>query len=245
MNSEAAQLSETSLATPVVSDEPADAGGTVPESPPHETSPETAPESVTEAAPTPESASELAAQHPRHLLKTLQTQFPAFRDCLPLSIGIDKAIKLALPEVNKKALRIALSLHTHGNRYLRGMAKATERFNLDGSPAGEVTEEHRQHAADTLRERMKKQADERRAAQKAEREQQKAEREQQKTGRPPQTAKREQARREQPQGERPRREHAKPERQQPKAEHPAEHPADAGRTTAEKLALLAQKFARH
>lgn len=244
MNSDAAQLSETPLATPatsVVSDESADAGGAVLEPPCHATSPESAPESVSEAA----SAPEPVAQNPRHLLKTLQTQFPVFRDCLPLAIGIDKAIKLALPEVNKKALRIALSLHTHGNRYLRGMTKATERFDLEGSPAGEVTEEHRQHATDTLRERMKKQADERRAAQKAERERQKAERAeqtpeppaQQKTERPQPPPKPKAEPREKPTGD-----PAKTGRKQPKSAPEA----DAGRgVTADKLALLAQKFSRH
>lgn len=225
MNSEAAQLSETPVETPLVFAEPS--VGAVHEPP----LPEPA------EMPAADSASDPAAQNPRALLKTLQAQFPAFRDCLPLSIGIDKAIKAALPEVSKKTLRIALSLHTHGNRYLRGMAKATQRFDLDGAPTGEVTDEHRQHATDILRERMKKQADERRAAQKAEREQQKSEPQRQDA----QKAEDLQAPGKQPTNPKPRK-HA-----QPKGEHKQPTPVrevDAGRVTADKLALLAQKFAR-
>lgn len=107
------------------------------------------------------------AQSPRALLKSLQEQYPAFRDSLPLAIGIDKALLERTPGLEKKVLRIALSLHTHSMRYLRAMEKATQRFDLDGNAVGEVTEEHRKHAAETIRERLKKQAEERRAQEKA------------------------------------------------------------------------------
>jgi ProP effector len=161
----------------------------------------------------------LPSENPHALLKTLQARFPVFRDCLPLSIGIDKAIKAVLPEVSRKNLRIALALHTHGNRYLRGMTKATQRFDLEGAPAGEVTEEHRQHAIEILRGRMKKQAEERRAQQKAEREVQKMEREAQKVAR-------------------------KAQKTEQKAQE-VEQDVEAERVHAEKLNLLAQKFSRH
>lgn len=107
------------------------------------------------------------AQSPRALLKSLQDQYPVFRDSLPLAIGIDKALLERTPGLEKKVLRIALSLHTHSMRYLRAMEKATQRFDLDGNGVGEVTEEHRKHAAETIRERLKKQAEERRAQAKA------------------------------------------------------------------------------
>lgn len=107
---------------------------------------------------------------PRALLKSLQEQFSVFRDCQPLAIGIDKALLAKMPELEKKVLRVALSLHTHSMRYLKTMEKATHRFDLEGNQADEVTDEHRTHAADTIRERLKKQADERRAQQKAEKE---------------------------------------------------------------------------
>ncbi|MGB4468847.1 MAG: ProQ/FINO family protein [Azovibrio sp.] len=107
---------------------------------------------------------------PRALLKSLQEQFPVFRDCQPLAIGIDKALLARIPGLEKKVLRVTLSLHTHSMRYLKTLEKATHRFDLDGNQADEVTDEHRTHAANTLRERLKKQADERRARLKAEKE---------------------------------------------------------------------------
>lgn len=110
------------------------------------------------------------SQTPRALLKDLQEQFEVFRDCKPLAIGIDKQLLARLPGLEKKVLRVALSLHTHSMRYLKGMEKATHRFDLEGQPADPVTDEHRQHASDTIRERLKKQAEERRAKQKAEKE---------------------------------------------------------------------------
>jgi len=66
-------------------------------------------------------------------------------------------------------LRIALGIHTNSLRYLKSLEKAKERFNLDGSPEGEVSETHRAHAAETLKERFKREAEQRRAQRDAER----------------------------------------------------------------------------
>ena len=54
--------------------------------------------------------------------------------------------------------------HTISTRYLKEMEKGTVRLNLDGTPADEVTDENRQHATEQLRERFKKQAEVRKAA---------------------------------------------------------------------------------
>lgn len=98
---------------------------------------------------------------PRALLKDLQTRFDVFRNFSPLAIGVDKQVFAELPEVSKKSLRLAMRSHTISTRYLKEMEKGTLRLNLDGTPAGEVTDENRQHAAEQLRERFKKQADQR------------------------------------------------------------------------------------
>jgi len=98
------------------------------------------------------------------LLKDLQTRFDVFRNFSPLAIGIDKQVFAQLPEVSKKSLRLAMRSHTISTRYLKEMEKGTVRLNLDGTPAGEVTDENRQHAAELLRDRFKKQADQRKAA---------------------------------------------------------------------------------
>jgi ProP effector len=116
---------------------------------------------TTELAPNP-------AQSARTLLKELQEKFEVFREYLPLAIGIDKQLIGQLPDVSRKSLRTALGIHTNSLRYLKVMEKATARFNLDGTQADEVTDVHRTHAATTLKERFKKNAEQRKAQQKAE-----------------------------------------------------------------------------
>lgn len=100
----------------------------------------------------------------RVLLKDLQARFDVFRNHSPLAIGIDKQVFAQMPELEKKALRLAMRSHTISTRYLKEMEKGTLRLNLDGTPAGEVTDENRQHAAELLRERFKKQVEQRKAA---------------------------------------------------------------------------------
>lgn len=103
----------------------------------------------------------------RVLLKDLQARFDVFRNFSPLAIGIDKQVFAQMPEVEKKALRLAMRSHTISTRYLKEMEKGTVRLNLDGTPAGEVTDENRQHAAELLRERFKKQLEQRKVAEAA------------------------------------------------------------------------------
>lgn len=104
----------------------------------------------------------------RSLLKSLQENHQVFREFQPLAIGIDKQLLAHDGSLNRKALRLALGMHTNSYRYLKSMEKAAQRFNLDGSPGGEVPAEHRKHAADILRERFKKEADRRKAQKEAE-----------------------------------------------------------------------------
>jgi ProP effector len=122
------------------------------------------------AAPTP-------APSARTLLKQFQQEFKAFRDCLPLAIGIDKQILARMPGVERKAMRAALGIHTGSLRYLRAMEKATVRYDLDGTAGAEVTETHRAHAKETLQQRFKKEAERKKAERDAEREAGKAARE--------------------------------------------------------------------
>jgi ProP effector len=99
----------------------------------------------------------------RALLKQFQQQFPAFRDCLPLAIGIDKQLLARVPELDRKTMRAALGIHTGSLRYLRAMEKATVRFDLDGVPGEAVTDTHRLHAKDTIAQRFKKEAERKKA----------------------------------------------------------------------------------
>ena len=122
---------------------------------------ETATESVAAAA-SPASPAP-AADSPRALLKQLQQQFAAFRNCLPLEIGIDKQLLARMPDLNRKLMRAALGIHTGSMRYLRAMEKATVRYDLDGKPGAEVTDTHRQHAKELLQQRFKKEAERKKA----------------------------------------------------------------------------------
>jgi ProP effector len=117
------------------------------------------------AAPTgaPAAAAGADIQSPRALLKLLQQDFPAFRNCLPLAIGIDKQVVARLPGVNRKIMRAALGIHVGSMRYLRAMEKATVRYDLDGNAGVEVSDTHRQHAKELLQERFKKEAERKKA----------------------------------------------------------------------------------
>lgn len=120
------------------------------------------------AAPdTAAAAAPAGDQSPRALLKQLQQQFKAFRDCLPLAIGIDKQVIARMPGLNRKTMRAALGIHTGSMRYLRAMEKATVRFDLDGNPGAEVTDTHRLHAKELLQQRFKKEADRKKAEREA------------------------------------------------------------------------------
>lgn len=104
-----------------------------------------------------------AGLSPRALLKQLQQDYPAFRDCLPLSIGIDKQLLARMPGLDRKVMRAALGIHTGSMRYLRAMEKAKVRYDLDGTPGAEVPDTHRAHAKEQLQQRFKKEAERKKA----------------------------------------------------------------------------------
>ena len=128
------------------------------------TAAESADITATPAAPEQAKAPALSA---RALLKQLQQEFPAFRDCLPLAIGIDKQLLARMPGLDRKTMRAALGIHTGSMRYLRAMEKAKVRFDLDGTPGAEVTDTHRLHAKEQLQERFKKEAERKKAEREA------------------------------------------------------------------------------
>ena len=129
-------------------------------------SPQESPAQAPAAAPA--AAQGTPAPSARALLKQLQQQFPAFRDCLPLAIGIDKQLLSRIPGLDRKTMRAALGIHTGSMRYLRAMEKATQRFDLDGVAGAEVTDTHRLHAKEQLQQRFKKEAERKKAEKAAE-----------------------------------------------------------------------------
>lgn len=106
--------------------------------------------------------------------KLLNQRYTVFRDSQPLAIGIHKAVMKALPEVEGAKVRAALRRHVGSTRYLKAVANGDDRFDLDGQPAGKITEEQKQQAVEALRERFKKGADRRRAELQAQQEKERA-----------------------------------------------------------------------
>jgi ProP effector len=97
----------------------------------------------------------------RELLAQLRERYPVFKECQPLAIGIDKELIAAMPDIDRKALRVALSMHTKSSRYLTMVRKAKTRMNLEGRPAGPISEAQRSHAKQMLDARYPEQAAER------------------------------------------------------------------------------------
>lgn len=100
------------------------------------------------------------AHNARALLKKLQQEYKVIGEHQPLAIGIDRQLLAAHQDMDRKAMRIALGMHTRSVPYLKVLQNAQTRFNLDGSTAGEVSNEQRALAAKTLHDFFKKRAQE-------------------------------------------------------------------------------------
>ena len=72
----------------------------------------------------------------------------------PLKLRIQADIQLRAPGTfTKKSLSVFLHRYTTNTAYLRAVANAPQRFDLDGQPAGEIADEHRQAAVAELERR--------------------------------------------------------------------------------------------
>jgi len=91
----------------------------------------------------------------------LRQQFPALFSgaTKPLKLRIQADIQARAPGVfTKAALSAFLRRYTGRTGYLIALTRATQRFDLDGAPAGEISAEHRQAALDELARRRALQA---------------------------------------------------------------------------------------
>jgi len=105
-------------------------------------------------AQTPEASQQQAS--PAATASKLAELFPAlFRgQPKPLKLRIQVDIQERAPGVfSKQALSAFFRRHTGATSYLIAVSKGTQRFDLDGQPAGELSDEHRQVAADELARR--------------------------------------------------------------------------------------------
>jgi len=122
-----------------------------------------APESAAvETASSPDTAEAAASKASTSVVSPAETGarlaalFPALfaGQPKPLKLRIQADIQERAPgELSKQALSAFLRRHTGATSYLIAVSKATHRFDLDGQPAGELSDEHRQVAADELKRR--------------------------------------------------------------------------------------------
>ena len=110
----------------------------------------------------PPPAPALANQHgpkdmsPGACAELLKRHFPALfgGSPKPLKLRIQADIALRAPGVfGKPAMSAFFRRYTGSTGYLMALGKATQRFDLDGQPAGDLSEEHRQLARDELARR--------------------------------------------------------------------------------------------
>lgn len=140
-------MSETTpLPLPDVADEVA--GGPAPE-----VAAQAAPGEVV-AAPAPPPA--VAPLSPAECAQQLKQRFPAlFGGAVkPFKLRIQVDIQERAPGAfGKQTLSAFFRRHTGATSYLIAVTKAPSRFDLDGQPAGEITDEHRKVAAEELARR--------------------------------------------------------------------------------------------
>jgi hypothetical protein len=88
----------------------------------------------------------------RALIKRWPNCFKGFkRPKLPLAIGIDKAIFAVAPELDPEAVKNAISRYASEATYHAAMIEGAVRVDLDGNPAGVVTEKEARWAATLLK----------------------------------------------------------------------------------------------
>jgi ProP effector len=116
----------------------------------------------------------------KDVIAYLSEQFPdcfsVKGDAKPLKIGIFEELAKRLEsddKVSKTRLRTALRHYTNSWRYLYSIKAGSDRVDLDGQKVEAVTEEHQQHAQETLKESKAKVAEKKKAMAKARSEQDK------------------------------------------------------------------------
>lgn len=106
---------------------------------------------MTTAKPPPSDGSLDAKRHQRELdLALLRARFPVFAEAKPLAIGIHKALRDALPEMNAERLKVAVAWHVRSSRYLSTLQRGGDRFDLAGMPQGTITAEQQALAKQEL-----------------------------------------------------------------------------------------------
>lgn len=90
----------------------------------------------------------------RELKRILAETFSVWRRRRPLALGIDAQISDFLDsknlEISKRAVKKLLHRHTNNKNYLQNVTRGGPRFMLDGTEAGEVEKDQKDHAKRAL-----------------------------------------------------------------------------------------------
>ena len=88
--------------------------------------------------------------------RELRARFPGLFGSVvrPVKLHVQTDIQARAPDVfTRKALSAFLRRHTGSTAYLLALSRGKQRFDLDGQPCGEISEEHRAVAAAELARR--------------------------------------------------------------------------------------------
>lgn len=109
-----------------------------------------------EAAPGAKAAVKAPGMSPAACAQELRQRFPALFDGppKPLKLRTHVDIEARAPGVfSKQVLTAFFRRYTGSTSYLLSVARGRQRFDLDGKPGGEISDEHRQIAIDELTRR--------------------------------------------------------------------------------------------
>jgi ProP effector len=110
-------------------------------------------DSLVIATPQQDAAAAVPAMSPAACSAQLKQLFPALFTGVakPLKLRIQADIQARAPGLfTKQLLSVVLRRYTGSHSYLVALTQATQRFDLDGAPAGELSAEHKQAAMDEL-----------------------------------------------------------------------------------------------
>lgn len=120
-----------------------------------ESLPTAAPATELEPAPSAD-AGPVVEMNPAECAQQLKQRWPALFAGAPkpLKLRIQLDIQERAPGVfSKKALSAFFRRYTGATSYLLAVARGAQRFDLDGQPAGDISDEHRQVAQEELTRR--------------------------------------------------------------------------------------------
>ena len=151
-------VADTSAAADTPVEAPAEVSARAPEEAPVETGAEASAETSADVPgeQPAKAAAKAPGMNPAACAQELRQRFPALFDGppKPLKLRTHVDIEARAPGVfSKQVLTAFFRRYTGSTSYLLSVARGRQRFDLDGKPGGEISDEHRQIAIDELTRR--------------------------------------------------------------------------------------------